>query len=897
MRTYFHLLVVALLLLPAAFTFAEQSSCGDIVGSEHEWFSGMSFSAVPIRDCTNPFGVTDTGVRGRLLIQEREVGDGGSVVVSAAGTRDLRFEYQPDRDDLYNDVGWQLFRRDSDNYRYTPIRSRSLTLDEYRAAAAAFLPAGTDVDLFMRAYERYDTSVFNDEPNLLALYDDLLNHFETLPQIQPDAILPGSYVLVVRESYLTFNRRNPLWEFFVPTAHAQLVVSDRVTTLHFTLIEDTPPPAGASSVLFLPGIQASRLYKDGFLSEDQVWPPSANFGNDVFDLAMTETGFSIEQIYTRDVIDSSLGVGSVYAGFLDFLEAQKTAPVPIKEYLAFAYDWRFDVNDIVLSGTQYENELKAIIDELEDLASNSFTGKVTVIAHSNGGLLAKAMLKELERRGQSRLVDSLVLVGVPHYGTPKAIGTVLHGYDQTDQLGGIVINAKAVREVINNMPGVYGLLPSAAYFTKVSDPIVTFESGTATDPYRARYGDQLDSLVKYQEFMYGSDTLDRGLDEEVEKPARVNRALFDEALRRHAQIYDTWVAPDHLEVFEIVGVGLPTMSSVTYRTVIERKCTVVGGGQILCVNESEIKPLANLTRFGDATVVEASANGYVGDKEIFYFDLFSIRDKYAFRGESIEHFNLLEADEVQDLLEQFLSTSTISVEQFVSRSIPTLSHEYTVEVIDSPLRPLVTDQQGRETGVVIENGSKRIKQQIPGSAYFEFGGSKYLVMPRGLPRTTKLFGETHGGYSLTVLDLLRDDTKSIRSSLKNATVTPTTVVQYQVTESGYGILQTDLDGDGTFERVTDMQGKPIPPTKVTYNDVRQVIRSAGLGKAREIALLALLQGAERVSVSKLPPAARARAEQKLLSAVRGLMQEYQQRRFLSKENAESIIKLLNQLVI
>ena len=60
-------------------------------------------------------------------------------------------------------------------------------------------------------------------------------------------------------------------------------------TISFVAQTETvdPQPLGASSVLFLPGIQASRLYTDGILgSEDRLW--ESVFENDLRQLAMTE---------------------------------------------------------------------------------------------------------------------------------------------------------------------------------------------------------------------------------------------------------------------------------------------------------------------------------------------------------------------------------------------------------------------------------------------------------------------------------------------------------------------------------------------------------------------------------------------------------------------------------
>ena len=69
----------------------------------------------------------------------------------------------------------------------------------------------------------------------------------------------------------------------------------------------------------------------------------------------------------------------------------------IKAWEPYAYDWRQDVQDIVDNGTKYQNGNKLLIDTLQSLVDNSRNGKVTIVAHSNGGLIAKSFIKKITR--------------------------------------------------------------------------------------------------------------------------------------------------------------------------------------------------------------------------------------------------------------------------------------------------------------------------------------------------------------------------------------------------------------------------------------------------------------------------------------------------------------------
>jgi len=185
-----------------------------------------------------------------------------------------------------------------------------------------------------------------------------------------------------------------------------------------------------SSVLFLPGLEASRLYVQGSVLENQLWDP--NRTADVEALFLDENGDSITTgVYTRDVIDEAFGF-NIYKNFISFMDSLTEGDDPvINEWRYFPYDWRSDIRDVLTGGSSVGGdgvfEHKNLVDELIELADGSRTGKVTIIAHSNGGLLGKLLISELEARGRADLVDKFIMVAVPQLGTPSALTGLLHG--------------------------------------------------------------------------------------------------------------------------------------------------------------------------------------------------------------------------------------------------------------------------------------------------------------------------------------------------------------------------------------------------------------------------------------------------------------------------------------
>ena len=119
-------------------------------------------------------------------------------------------------------------------------------------------------------------------------------------------------------------------------------------------------------------------------------------------LFLNPDGTSIETgIYTRDIIDESNSLPltppplfgfNIYKNFMSFMDGL-VASSTIREWRAFPYDWRMDLSDVVAHGALLaDGSFLDIVAGIEDLARTSATGKVTIIGHSNGGLLGKLII-------------------------------------------------------------------------------------------------------------------------------------------------------------------------------------------------------------------------------------------------------------------------------------------------------------------------------------------------------------------------------------------------------------------------------------------------------------------------------------------------------------------------
>lgn len=562
-----------------------------------------------------------------------------------------------------------------------------------------------------------------------------------------------------------------------------------------------PEPTCCSSVLFLPGIQASRLYSSSFLGENRLWEPNFFFDDhDVLELVMDQNGESVKDVYTRDPLlyINDASDQPVYGGFINFLDGLETDGT-ITDYATYAYDWRYDVVDIVNNGTKYENEVRYIIETLEALASSSRTGRVTIIGHSNGGLLGKALIAKLESEGKSHLVDDLIMIGSPQLGTPKAITSLLHGQDQ-----GIrairdfipVVTEEAAREVSANMPGAYGLLPGQAYYDASNDIVVRFKSGTSTQQFINTYGSTIDSESELNAFLLdngnGRDDVD-GLDEALVLNAQVLNRVRDTR-----QALDDWQTPVGIGVYSIIGTGRNTVSGVEYEPIQEKKCSL-----FRCSMVDIYKPIPIISQQGDQTVMVQSAEGRDSlSAERWYVDLTALQQVTS---ESITHVNFTEATPVQVLIQDILTSTNTVFDSYVSSIAPNYPGQQVMLGTHSPVYLYVEDEGGRRSGQLSET---EFFDEIPEVDFISVGGSSYIIAPEDLKYSAHINGYATGSVAITTHDLTSTD-QTLRSKALVPDINENSVVTMEYSNNQFTNIKVDEDGDGEIDLELTPDGEVV----------------------------------------------------------------------------------------
>ena len=209
-------------------------------------------------------------------------------------------------------------------------------------------------------------------------------------------------------------------------------------------------PAGSMPIaIVLPGIMGSHLSEGG----ERVWFDLGRMANGGIDrLRIERPGITANDVFER-----------FYGDFTDFLQGSHTVKL-------FPYDWRISVRESA-------NALAALVEQCLDEVERSRQG-LHIVAHSMGGLVARAMLaqrpdllarlRSLPKPGCFRLL----MLGTPNHGSFQAVRLMVGQYRIANQLA--LLDFQHSRDdllkVFNCYPGAAELLPWAEKGRDFADP-------------------------------------------------------------------------------------------------------------------------------------------------------------------------------------------------------------------------------------------------------------------------------------------------------------------------------------------------------------------------------------------------------------------------------------------
>lgn len=644
----------------------------------------------------------------------------------------------------------------------------------------------------------------------------------------------------------------------------QMVVSDEAGNV--IQVENAPVSLNGSStplvsnVLFLPGIKGSRLFQkrplcSGLLDECdlQQWLPfNSLFAENLF---LNDSGTSIENIYAKEgsLLLSVLGT-RFYESFIeDMGEAQASGMYGTGwQWRAVPYDWRLSLPDIISKGVERDGRIyygeatstPYIEQTLRALASSSPTGKVTIVAHSNGGLVAKALMQKLGDAEASALVDKIVLVAVPQSGAPRALGALLfgdkEGLPDTSGLPNLIMTEATAREFARNSPMAYHLLPSARYFTgEDSQPLLSFSDASRYQKEHDSYGNSIDSWDELR--AYGADvnaTRPIPSRDEIFIPNILNSSLLSYADAAREEV-DAWAPPSGIQVYEVAGWGRETISGIQFDEI-----THVVLGRTIASDPSH-EPV--FTHKGDGTVPSRSAQlipSSLNTKKLWV----NLEDtKY-------DHGNIFEMPAIRALLSHTIQGTEFS-DSSITTEEPTSSHSTLVFTLHSPLTLELTDADGNSEGLTKEGISH---DEIPGASHGELGEVKYVITPVGGEYELNMHGKARGVFTLNISEE-RDERVIATSSIAYVPTTEHTVATLSIKGGIENIsaLRIDEDGDGAVDMSIEPKiGERVFPPKTAPQEVSfftpSRVSSPRAPKAFEISNVVVQENIETQEETSVP---------------------------------------------
>ena len=502
---------------------------------------------------------------------------------------------------------------------------------------------------------------------------------------------------------------------------------------------ETPPAATTTvatitPVIIVPGIMGSRLLNS---DNSEIWPNISLMifpGLDDFlnILMLTTDGQLIENILP-DSITKNIGNYDLFASLFSSLES--VGYINETSLFEYPYDWRLDI----------ENSSLNLKNKIDQIKSELGVEKVQIVAHSMGGLLVKKYLKDYGGGSVENFID----IGTPHLGSPKTFKVLNYGDNfGFEKFGFDILNPIRTKEISQNMPSVYQLLPSRSYF------------------------DDSDNSYKYYVFdaVSGNDRLSYDQTSSYLKSAGRNSTLVDRADAFHQEIDNLNPADYGVETYNFVGCGTPTV------------------GQFYILDNTNGHYTYNIKMInGDGTVPLKSAE--------------ALNASSTYYVKNAQHALMPSTSGVKELIAEILTaTSTTDFDISTYSNLATNSGNCTIPngrivSFHSPIELHIYDSSGNHTG---PDANGDIENNITGVTYEVVDDNKFAFLPDGTSYTIKGSATSAGTFDVRIQELVNGEVATT-TLFTDAVLTQTSQVQFSINSNTPAQITLDHDNDGTYE--------------------------------------------------------------------------------------------------
>ncbi len=562
-------------------------------------------------------------------------------------------------------------------------------------------------------------------------------------------------------------------------------------TGNYWLIDDLSTDAGGvpatrPPVIILPGLTGSYLRNnDSCQNKDyEVWPSALEMFNNLLDPQLDHLKLQTDGIAPLSECDHIYPAGIIRYIDLGFITYEIYRP--IEDYLrgmgyavyTFDYDWRLNLVPIA-------DQLDIFVDQV--LAENNAT-KVNIVDHSLGGLLARQYVTSDINRAAK--VEQVISVGTPFLGAPKALKALRWGDPGYPGWlwGAIGTYPPKIREISQNSPSVYQILPSHHYF----------------DVYDTGYY-RIDGVMQTWDETRSTIRGDH------------NSGLYDAAVAFHNDAMDDWGSVNTGVAFRlIVGSGKEdTVGVLNEDTVVEWNGNRIFTWDIEPTNGDGTVPIRS-------AALNGSGHDYSGGVPIWYTD-------------GLDHLKLIQEPYVMQFIGAILATppnpavlnEASTAAHSVDKNSPALyygakdrfSAHNSLDTVPPPPPQMSTlpfplnggqiaafrvlalhvyDEFGNHTGPL---PAGTIELGIPGSGYDTIAGSVFVTVPSGGIYTTTVEADQHNDFDLRIRNLQGVDTQLIQRTIVYANVNANLAqLQYLPTDLGPAPqLLLDTNRDGAFD--------------------------------------------------------------------------------------------------
>jgi hypothetical protein len=522
-----------------------------------------------------------------------------------------------------------------------------------------------------------------------------------------------------------------------------------LTTNPFLPVENSTTTATTTParvpVIIVPGIMASYLSKEGLISADtEVWMNTLKMTLSLedlylYDLALSYSGESIQGLVIKPTdIVQLVDVPLFRSHFFDYLitTIKHNGYLDEKDLFVFPYDWRLDI----------ETSASKLKEKIEEVKIKTGASKVDLVGHSMGGILVKKYLKDTGGVSVNKFID----IATPHSGSPNAFNILSFGNTAIN-----IFDRKTAKNISQNMPAIYELLPSQNYLNQADDNYKYYVFDGINKNNRLSF-DQTKTYLK-----------DSGR----------NAALVDRANTFHQEVDNLNPADYGVKAFNIVGCGIPTI------------------GQFYILDKDEDGHVYYNIKMinGDGTVPLRSAEAIAAEKT------------YYVKG--IRHAVISSADGVKELVASLLISST-TPDGSAYENISSLSSDCSlpggvIVSFHSPVDLHVYDESRNHDGPT-SNGD--VEENIPGATYEVIEDNKFSFLPGD--SEYEVIGKATGNGMLAVRIEDFGGEKVTKTTLFNdIPVKETTIIKFKVRRGLPTIILIDADGDGVFEATKEMTGQ------------------------------------------------------------------------------------------